>query len=1510
MTSDICTESCLRCSDCYSIECAGELTVNKDIIPMGSNLTVRCQSNIVQCNRLFIIELDEQIILQEISCSNVTARLVVREPEFTLYCMVMQEGKRHLVCARNIVAKVVLSIPQIKEIAFAKGSLSPTIHWQSSDNMTLLKPRVRFRKTDGALTWMEGNVIQLHRGELLMPDDLEPLTFYEFELRVCTTSLIHNCSLWSQLVSQKSPGQAPSSKLDVWRVIMRNNGSDTQNITVLWKAFTPEDYKGDLLGYELVYKENGITHTLSCSVAASQYTLQLPLEVTEVNVSTVTSAGSSPPAPVRLTYTGKPAPAIYLSQAAGGRIHLNWNSSLLSYSNTPDQTLGFVVEWKCSSIEMQWKRIAKDQNSTFIEGTSPCTVYFSLYVESTEGVSDPAFGQIHVKDEKITTDSYFVKISSIESPPVLAAEGHEDVVLIGIGLMTAIPIIIILNLLYLKCARQRIRKTCMSVGPSWLFENLPKLGNSNAIKLLQDEKCEKWSDLCWQPVDSDPPLSPVEDFSPPVGIKDVYPIVHKDDTTEETKAAEDWASCPYKPQISIVSQRVEAVSEVAESEEDENPWLVFSPGFNKFDDEFLPSQEIHGPLKSCLTVDGTPISVDVVDGLIVLTQTTLEEEIWRAEGDGAFEAETGNCDENTHKSQTVLPSDLMKCLREPSFSVRPHSPQKASTLLHIQAALHTLQIWTDDLALGMVVQLEQVGSMPLKCSIWSNFIFLLVLATGAPVGSKGADEKICSIHSSKEVHMGSSVQIYCVIFKKDCKTLIFRDNVQLQCTDCNTTHVRMSIENVTQATTLACRCEGNPEPCGTDITPGYPPEIPQNLICVQEGELGNVNCTWKAGRETYIPTTSLLRVGGDPVDYESVTLPDGTLSASFPIPGTQTNFSVLVKASNSLGSTTSVVLSFMLNDIVKPLSPIIKKVECTSKQCQLYPDNAQSIQLVEIQYRADEGSWTTVSFNHTNSSTSWNITSLNPYSLYTFQVRWKLGPTRGVWSAWSIAEKLTDEEAPAAMVDAWYIEETTQKFKKNIHLFWKELSKSDARGNILGYNVSVVDQGKEISNAFITPPDRSYRVPCSVCNVYIFAVNSKGQSSTRLIQLQPIGNFSSVIHNRIDNHSIALSWLSEDTVKEYLVEWYPARYKQQLQWIRVERHLNTIHITDLQPTECYDGAVIYLRESGTNKAVFSNIATWPSAPQQGPNCDTMVKYDRVEVTWQEVPSEKRGGCLIRQYRIYLQEPGGKIKNYNVNHPQRQYTITGLARGQQYKLWISAVTTAEGPKGFECHFVTHQGVPSAEKSLALVVSIGGAIFLTCLLLLCICQFSSVHRRLSRCCHCLMPSIVPDPANSKWAKECANEKGEMKLQLYLSDSSMSEEEPDTVEVQELPQEKLLQGESVPVDGARQSVSNFKVEAQEVHVPSSPYQPITTSSYLKSLSNSSDTTQASRNTDITVDYISTHGVLSGEEDDEEEEMDVMGFFPCPTSPFLDPLMPTGGKLTLDIVKIDCSDLNLCLQ
>ncbi|XP_026854664.2 interleukin-23 receptor isoform X2 [Electrophorus electricus] len=576
-------------------------------------------------------------------------------------------------------SRVIPSTPLIKEIVFAKDTLYPSIHWQTSDNMELLNSDLRFRITHGVSDWMKGNVTQLHQGNLLMLENLEPLTSYEFKLRVCTTTLRLNCSLWSQPVNKTSPRKAPLSKLDVWRIIRRNEGNYTQNVRVLWKAFTSEDHDGELQYYELIYQQNGSTHTLNFSVLVTQCSLQLPLEVTGLNVSAVTSAGSSPPASVSLIYTGRPAPMIYLSRAAGGRILLDWNTSHPSYSNTSEEMLGFVVQWECSKLKVQWKRIRRDQNSTFIDGAAPCTLYnISLYVESSEGVSDPTFGQIDFKGENVDDlpKSILHQEMSISRLASAGHKGHKDEMVIGISLITAVPLIIIVNLVYLKCARQRIRKVCMSMGPSWLFEHLPKLGDSNAIKLLKDESCG--SDLCWQQVESDPPLSPVEDFNPPVERKDSYPTAHTENPLEEMKAVQDWAVCPYKPQLAVVSQRLVAVSEAVEKEEDEHAWVSSSPAFTQFEEVFFPSQGMHRPLNSCLTVDGAPISVDV-DGLLFLSQISIQENMWRVQRDATL-ADNVNGDQNTDQGQAVLPNDLMRCERA-NLNTRCLSPQGVKTVL-------------------------------------------------------------------------------------------------------------------------------------------------------------------------------------------------------------------------------------------------------------------------------------------------------------------------------------------------------------------------------------------------------------------------------------------------------------------------------------------------------------------------------------------------------------------------------------------------------------------------------------------------------------------------------------------------------------------------------------------------------------------------------------------------------------------------------------------------------------
>lgn len=191
---------------------------------------------------------------------------------------------------------------------------------------------------------------------------------------------------------------------------------------------------------------------------------------------------------------------------------------------------------------------------------------------------------------------------------------------------------------------------------------------------------------------------------------------------------------------------------------------------------------------------------------------------------------------------------------------------------------------------------------------------------------------------------------------------------------------------------------------------------------------------------------------------------------------------------------------------------------------------------------------------------------------------------------------------------------------------------------------------------------------------------------------------------------------------------------------------------------------------------------------------------------------------------------------------------------------------------------------------------------------------------------MLSDVPDPANSKWAKECTQEKviiwkwvkykllqllvhslslylpsnqGKMNLQLQHSNSTVTEEEeePILVDVEELP--KQSSDPHAPPDDSSQSPPQTSLSPMSTLL----YPALTT--YIKSFSHDSDSSdQTQTSLDTTIDYISSHGMGNLDEEDQEDEeefTEMLGFFP--SNIVLDSLS-FGGKLTLDAVKIDCND------
>ncbi|XP_035268508.1 interleukin-12 receptor subunit beta-2 isoform X2 [Anguilla anguilla] len=813
---------------------------------------------------------------------------------------------------------------------------------------------------------------------------------------------------------------------------------------------------------------------------------------------------------------------------------------------------------------------------------------------------------------------------------------------------------------------------------------------------------------------------------------------------------------------------------------------------------------------------------------------------------------------------------------------------------------------------------------------------LVTLLCGVPAATAGEQ---CTAYSEvgKVVQLGSSFRIYCNFSTNPChgrrSIHINRKEVNSRI-DHNATISSFQVTNITENRVFfTCKCttsSKNPRLCGIDVDAGYAPWTPQNLTCIQKEGSGNVTCSWKKGRETHLPTISefwLRTLAPDGTAMVSSILGSG--SVTFPILEPQGSYSVWVKETNQLGSAVSSSLNFSLNDIVMPLPPEINGVDCSSRHCVLHWDRGQGPLRMEVQYRAVQETWTTHRFTAKGNRT-WGINDLEPFMLYEIRARCKLMPERGVWSEWStVLTTRTDEEVPRTKLDIWYTEQSPKSQNTSLTVLWKELNKSEAGGRILGYRLEVHDLQQGSTRVYTTNSSAGWPIACTRCNVTLSTYNSKGHSPPACMTLPlhtdlPAFAPQNVLCMPNSNSSIAISWQKPATaghVSGYLVEWCPAkRGKQGLKWKRINPdQLSTVITENIHPGECYQGAVYALyKDRIAGKTSFLDVFSLESAPTQGPTPSVNVGDGRVTVTWTEIPLEHQRGCLKR-YTIYLERARDRtIQKYGPIDPSlRSYSaFSGLHPGERYNLSMTGSTTAgEGRRGKTVVFFYPRHKQQDQQVFYVIIFAGCTLFLCVLVVMSLCQISSVRKRVSMCFFCSMPD-VPDPANSKWAKECAAIKGLMlDNQFSLDDSSQSEEEPHTLEIQEFPMSwDLANPELSRTSDPDGGTTDLCLLLPPNHSPSqaSPlYDGQLTFSYIKSFSHDSDSseqTQESKGTDVTVDYISPQGLLadSSEVEAENDCLGDMNFFPCPQSPFLEPMFQCGGKLTLDAVKIDCSFLD----
>uniref|UniRef100_A0A8C4XZM9 Interleukin 12 receptor subunit beta 2 n=1 Tax=Gopherus evgoodei TaxID=1825980 RepID=A0A8C4XZM9_9SAUR len=684
-----------------------------------------------------------------------------------------------------------------------------------------------------------------------------------------------------------------------------------------------------------------------------------------------------------------------------------------------------------------------------------------------------------------------------------------------------------------------------------------------------------------------------------------------------------------------------------------------------------------------------------------------------------------------------------------------------------------------------------------------------------------------------------------------------------------------------------------------------PPDQPGNVSCIQYGRDGNLTCTWDKGRLTHIDTTYVIHMNPK---YGSLNL----TKLNF-----ESNYTAVVAASNRLGNASSLPFTFMLIDIVKPHSPtdiLVKFDNVSATNCTVLWQDQQQTESFRLRYRpVNSHSWNMV---ETLNSTRYNLHDLKPHTEYEFQVCCKFHPNRGMWSDWSTFRIQTPEAVPSGLLDVWYIMQDMDSQTQNITLFWKVMSKSEARGKILHYTLTfqaLNQKSPRTTDVNITTQTHFTRIlPKVDYNIMVYAHNSKGNSSPTSIitdlSILDLPPPQSISVTPMGNNSIFVIWAppSESAAfNGYIMEWAKTCSPEpHLNWIKFPAsNLSTIISESIKHNECYDINVFALYRNRAGRVASARGYLKQEAPSAGPQVYTAVKGDGVWVSWEEIPGHQQMGCII-SYNIYLIKQEIKTPDsllislfflFSVIHKEtsrNSFLIKNLQHGVNYVLWMTASTMAgESPMGNEELFeaITFAGISNHDFK---------------------CQHVPFVCRLCSLLSVLVPQwyrkAIPDPANSTWAKKYSSVELNLDSNQFLSYFS-SFEEPETIEVEEVfIKREPVAFKDIPIfnniknsEGHGWQTIENSFEKQESTEKNSEYKLLETEqiqTVSKYLTNPL--------TDMTVNYLPSN-ILSPITDTNEEsnEFECKSFSIFPTTSLLMPMFSCGGKLTLDAVKIDCN-------
>ncbi|KAH0628737.1 hypothetical protein JD844_010215, partial [Phrynosoma platyrhinos] len=211
---------------------------------------------------------------------------------------------------------------------------------------------------------------------------------------------------------------APVGQVDVWREVgLSENGNP--NILLLWKALDPEAARGDILDYDVTYRDHSKNiYKMLCHCCNAT----LPHTAVYAWVTARNSIKNTPPANLSLEQTGKEHPGpeeVQVMAIPGLGLNVTWKPSMSPQWIQPEE---YVVEWREEFLgnkggPLNWIRRPSSSNSAQLRGDFRPKIPYrvGVYALYAEGSSTSATVQAYFKEEVPSASPQVLQVRSISS---------------------------------------------------------------------------------------------------------------------------------------------------------------------------------------------------------------------------------------------------------------------------------------------------------------------------------------------------------------------------------------------------------------------------------------------------------------------------------------------------------------------------------------------------------------------------------------------------------------------------------------------------------------------------------------------------------------------------------------------------------------------------------------------------------------------------------------------------------------------------------------------------------------------------------------------------------------------------------------------------------------------------------------------------------------------------------------------------------------------------------------